>query len=483
VRSTSSQNEERQADLELFEQFCCLLKLDQGGPLMLEPFQRTLLGDYFDGVVETLVILPKKNGKSTLLSALALFHLISTPDAECVIGASSRDQATILYDQAAGFVRRSEQLQERVLVKRGYREMRATRHAGRVRVLAADVDTADGVIPTLALVDELHRHKSADLYGVFRDGLGPRHGQMVTISTAGERETSPLGQMRQAAHQLPGLERDGRHVHARAGDGSFALHEWALDPTDDVDDMATVKLVNPASWQTVEALARRHTSPSMLPWQWARFACGLWTGAESWWVRPQDWHPRFVDDQFHRGDRITLGFDGSRHGDATGIVGCRLEDGLLQPLGVWEAPRGVHEWEVPASEVDAAIANAMETFDVVRGYFDPPLWQTEVDTWAREYGEPAVMRYPTNRIRFIQASERFRTDLIAGDGGPCHHGDERLTRHVLNAQVRETRGGYWLEKSAAGEKIDLAIAAVLAYEARCDALATIDDRTAGAAFL
>jgi phage terminase large subunit-like protein len=105
-------------------------------------------------------LLPKKNGKSTLLAALALFHLITTPDAECVVGAASRDQATILYDQAAGFVRRSPGLDERVHVKRGYREIqsRATR---RIRVLAADVDTADGVIPTLALVDELHRHKSA----------------------------------------------------------------------------------------------------------------------------------------------------------------------------------------------------------------------------------------------------------------------------------------------------------------------------------
>ena len=69
-----------------------------------------------------------------------------------------------------------------MLVKRGYREIRSRRDAGRIRVLAADVDTADGVIPTLALVDELHRQPSAGLYGVFRDGLGPRGGQMVTIS-------------------------------------------------------------------------------------------------------------------------------------------------------------------------------------------------------------------------------------------------------------------------------------------------------------
>jgi phage terminase large subunit-like protein len=190
-----------------FARFCSALVLEKGRSLTLEEFQRVLLADYFDGVTETLVLLSKKNGKTTLLSALALYHVCTTPDAECVIGAASRDQATILYDQAVGFISRSAGLQDRLVAKRGYREIRSRRDAGRIRVLAADVDTADGVIPTLALVDELHRHRSADLYGVFRDGLGPRDGQMVTISTAGDHERSALGQMRSAARRLRGLKR------------------------------------------------------------------------------------------------------------------------------------------------------------------------------------------------------------------------------------------------------------------------------------
>lgn len=74
------------------------------------------------------------------------------------------------------------------------------------------------------------------------------------------------------------------------------------------------------------------------------------------------------------------------------------------------------------------------------------------------------------------ATERFRTDLVAGR--VAHSGDETLTRHVLNAQVREARGGYWLTKSRPGspDKIDAAVAAVLAYEARADAISAGDDR-------
>src|SRR5262245_30269078 len=88
------------SELAAFARFCSALTLEQGTALVLEPFQRRMLRDYFDGVVETLILLPKKNGKTTLLAALGLFHLCLVDDAECVVGASSRDQATILYDQA-----------------------------------------------------------------------------------------------------------------------------------------------------------------------------------------------------------------------------------------------------------------------------------------------------------------------------------------------------------------------------------------------
>src|SRR4051794_26713605 len=98
--------------LESFARFCAGLRLENGNPFVLEDFQHRLLFDYFAGVIETLVLLSKKNGKTTLLGALALYHLMTTREAECVIGAASRDQAGILFKQAWGFVRRSPGLGE-----------------------------------------------------------------------------------------------------------------------------------------------------------------------------------------------------------------------------------------------------------------------------------------------------------------------------------------------------------------------------------
>lgn len=244
-----------------------------------------MLTDLFAGTRETLILIPKKNGKSTLLGALALFHLCSVPDAECVIAAASRDQAQIMLRQAQGFIRRSPALQERLQVKQ--REIVHKTLNGRVRVLASDVDTADGVIPTLALVDELHRHKTPDLYGVFRDGLGPRNGKMVTISTAGDDPESPLGVMHARAHAQPGMERDGAYRYVKTPSG--CMHEWALDPEDDRDDIELVKQANPAPWQTLEELSNRHDSDSMTPWQWARFACGVWLAGEDGAISGKEW--------------------------------------------------------------------------------------------------------------------------------------------------------------------------------------------------
>jgi hypothetical protein len=284
--------------------------------------------------------------------------------------------------------------------------------------------------------------------------------------------------MRAAALALPTISRLGAHTVAATADRAYVMHEWALSKDDDLDNVKVVKLANPASWQTERALSARHDSPSMLPWQWARFACGVWTSSEAWWISAEDWHELEVRERIAPGEQITVGFDGSRVGDSTALVACRLSDGLVELLGVWEAPADLPHWEVPANEVDALLAEVMERFRVVAGYFDPPLWRSEIDSWAREYGDRAVQRYETANSRMTGAVERFRTDVATGS---VHHaGDVTLTRHILNVQTRERRGGgYWLSKDRSGSshKIDAAVAAVLAYEARAQVYAKGENRS------
>lgn len=453
----------------MFARFCGLLTLEDGRPFELEAFQRRMLADYFAGSTETLVLISKKNGKSTLASALALYHLVTTPDAECVIAAASRDQAAILFGQAAGFIRRNPGLQQRMQATR--REIRSLRDSGRIRVMASDVDTADGVIPTLALVDELHRHKSADLYGVFRDGLGPRAGRMITISTAGDDEESPLGKMRRAALELPLVERDGTYTYARSADGAYVMHEWALGHDADVHDMRVVKRANPASWQTVEALRRRHDSPSMQPWQWQRFACGIWAAGEDSAISPKDWAACAGPVTFDADRPVWVGVDLGWKRDCTAIVPVQARDDDVTLVGepVILTPPG-DGTSLRVDQVMGALRGVLERWDVEAVVLDP-----------NRDGEHVMQTLEADGVRVVEhsqdpspmslAAQRLSTAVTARR--LVHPDHPALTAHVLAAQAKVVDGDKWrLVKGRRSRPIDAVIALAMVHSVMTSASLT-----------
>ena len=422
-------------DLDEFVRFCAELTTENGEPLELYDEQKTMLGDYFDGIRETLILISKKNGKSTLLGALSLYHLAVVPDAECVIVAASRDQAAIMLRQAQGLIHRSPLLQQMVRTKQ--REIVSLTDRGRVRVLASDVDTADGVLPTLALVDELHRHKTADLYGVLRDGLGPRGGQLITISTAGSTEASPLGMLRDAAYQLPTFRRVGGYRHARSD--VFGLHEWALDADQDLDDLELVKTVNPAPRMTIEALRERRDSPSMTPAQWARFACGVWISAPDAAISPADWERARTDDRPQPGEAIWgVGLDLGWTWDTTAIVPLWVPAPdrrvLLEPT-IIVPPRDGQS--IPPSQIREALRQLYAEHPFGRVAMDRAAGGEQLAEWIETELRCQVVLYTNGTAEQSRCAQRFYEGLRA-DPWPTlqHTGSPELTRHVLNARAR-----------------------------------------------
>jgi phage terminase large subunit-like protein len=455
----SIQSAVARADLEGFAEFCLGLRLERGEPLKLFPEQRMMLDDFFAGARETLILIPKKNGKTTLLAALSLYHLLTCRDASCVVGASSRDQATILYDQATGLIERSG-LQPLFNSQKGYRRIDAKWDRGRIRVLAADENTADGVIPTLALVDELHRHKTDGLYGVFRDGLGPRNGQMITISTAGDDERSPLGQLRTKAYSLPGLKHDRFYHHVHTDE--FAMHEWALTLDDDRDDLELVVQANPAPWQTIEALSVRQLSPSMTPWQWARFACGVWVFGEQGAISEKEW--RACEDPAAAipdgAGEVVIGVDLGWRWDTTAIVPV-WADG--ERLVVGEAAIIVPPRDGSMTDyrlIWAVVEKLSERYSQPRFVVDPEAGgeqlaqqiEAELDALVTEHSQkPGPMALAAQRLSEAVGAHRL-----------VHAGDPELTRHVLAAAAKPVGEGWRLVKPQRGQVIDGAIALAMA---------------------
>jgi hypothetical protein len=182
------------------------------------------------------------------------------------------------------------------------------------------------------------------------------------------------------------------------------------------------------------------------------------------------------------GRLITLGFDGSLTQDATGLVATDVEHGHQFVIGKWARPLDVGEdedWHVDLDEVNEAIADAFDRWDVWRLYADPPHYKDDLNRWAGLYGEDRVVLWWTNiRRKMAYALRDFRTDMR--EGVMTHDGDPTLVEHIGNAVKRRTNirddddGSFmWLigkDSAKSPRKIDLAMAACLSWTARGDAI-------------
>ncbi|THA56110.1 terminase [Streptomyces sp. A1136] len=211
--------------------------------------------------------------------------------------------------------------------------------------------------------------------------------------------------------------------------------------------------------------------------------------ADSWLSEPEMRAVSDLGKEIEPGDRITLGFDGSRKRtrgvtDATALVGCRLSDGHLFTIRVWEQPVGLagKDWQVPVVEVLAEVAETFERYDVVGFYADPAKWESHVADWEAAYGPRLKVQATRNHpiewwmtggrsTLIVRALEKFHTAVVEGE--LTYDGSSVLTRHALNARRRKTRSGIQIMKEHpdSANKIDAVIAAVLAWQCRLDAIA------------
>lgn len=231
----------------------------------------------------------------------------------------------------------------------------------------------------------------------------------------------------------------------------------------------------------LERLAEECTDADTAPSDAYRYYLNVERPSEERAFDSQVWDGLAKDWTVPKGELIVLGFDGSRFDDATALVGTHVKTGHQFLVDAWEQPVTVEEgWEVPESEVDAAVALAFERWEVWRLYADPPYWETAVDRWAGMYSDKRVLRWWTNRNKPMCWSLRaYSTAMRARD--LTHDGNELLARHIRNArrreypQIRDERGRpmWTIRKPAPGSvlKIDAAMAACLSWEARRDALA------------
>lgn len=261
--------------------------LDNGEYWVPEGFQDEIVADIFSGVPEIMVVIPEGNGKTSLLGGVNLYVADFKATANCLVAAASREQAEILFSQAAGLVYRSPGFDQRFRVFEGYRRIRALRSHGRIQVKAADDRTGDGAIPDLATIDEPHRARDMSLWRTWRGKLDKRGGQILGISTAGAPGTE-FEETREAMHRTATESVTvGRHTRSASPDA--LIHDWGLRRDDDLNDMELVKQVNPLSTISTDSLARKRRSPSMTDAHWSRFTCNIATRETGRGITPEEW--------------------------------------------------------------------------------------------------------------------------------------------------------------------------------------------------
>lgn len=177
-----------------------------------------------------------------------------------------------------------------------------------------------------------------------------------------------------------------------------------------------------------------------------------------------------------RGSAVTLGFDGAVSNDSTAIVMTEIETGIQNLVGLWERPPdAAFQWRVPIGEVHDVMNMLMEDYNVVLFYGDPPYWQEAMSVWESKWGNK-IIEWPTRNINNMYYAIRAYDEAI-DRGDIAHDGNEDLIRHVasagknmLNQVDDEGKQKFRLTKISRDRKFDAAMAAILSWQARLDAI-------------
>lgn len=182
--------------IEFIENFCKHSKGKWGGkPIELELWQKAFIAAAFgfvhkiDGTRkyrEVLLVVARKNGKSTIASGIGLYLQVADgePGAEVYAVATKKDQAKLVWIDAKRMVTKSPALRKRI--KPLVSELRADFNDSTFKPLGSDSETLDGLNVHGAMMDEIHAWKDKNLYDVIVDGTSSREQSLIfMITTAG----------------------------------------------------------------------------------------------------------------------------------------------------------------------------------------------------------------------------------------------------------------------------------------------------------
>lgn len=453
---------ERDGDRLIYfaEHFCRLTRgSDAGKLIVLRDWQKRLFTDLAEsGARRAYVQVGRKNSKSLLGAILALYCLAFDGEqgAEVYSVAGSRDQARIIFDTAARMVQLDAHLRRHLTVQRYDILHRSS--GSRYKVLASDAGNLEGLNPSCAIIDEVHVAGSdRRVWDVMNLGSGTREAPLVAgFTTPGVRYGADGRDS--LAWEL--YDHTKRIEAGEISDPYFFGRVWEAPAGCDVHDREAWHAANPALGDFLSLADMEAAALATPENEFRTKRLGQWVSAQAAWMPYGSWDACRAESPAEAMP-VVLGFDGSFSGDATALVAATVEPNpYVSVLGLWERPQQASStWRVDREEVKTAIRDACATYDVREIVADPHLWVSELQQLAAE--RLPVVEYPQTPSRMVPAAQRFYEATTTGV--MRHDGDPAMARHVGNTTVRPN-GHLAKEHKDSGRRIDLAIAAVMAYD-------------------
>lgn len=182
--------------IQFIEKFCRHSKGELAGkPLELDLFQKAYISALFGFVdkdtglrryTESFFFVGRKNGKTTMLSAIALYMMIADGESgsEVYSVASKRDQANILFDQAHEMIVQSPDLNKNIRKRKS--DLYFAHNFSKMQSLGKNSNSLDGLNAHLVVIDELHSIQDRNLYEVMKQSQSARtQPLLIMITTAG----------------------------------------------------------------------------------------------------------------------------------------------------------------------------------------------------------------------------------------------------------------------------------------------------------
>jgi phage terminase large subunit-like protein len=292
-----------------------------GEPLVLEPFQILLICAIYGFrskadrsrrmVTDVILFIPRKAGKSTLIGVIGLYELqFGEAGAEVFTLATNREQASIVFDAAKGFVEYLPAKLAKAFNVSKYHIGKAGDNQSTFRALSRDTKkTGDGKNPSCVIIDEAAQILDRNSIEVLFSGMVARkNGLRIYITTASFTKDTKF-------HEDLALFRSILNGDVPENPHWFGLL-YSLDPGDDWQDPTTWAKANPMQGISVfeEAIAQRAEEAKHKPAALNEFLCktlNVWVSANTAWIDRAHWDDEAARITESRPDpeAVFVGFD------------------------------------------------------------------------------------------------------------------------------------------------------------------------------